>query len=120
MAAREPQGDGGVVRDHADREQRDAERARVQYRAAFDGAASEVTASVQGFERTVPIAELRWIPRCSSESLLTYLALSTLQNVSEGLVVYPKFIERRTAQEFPFMATKSIIVALVRRQAKGA
>ena len=40
--------------------------------------------------------------------------LTTLQNVSEGLVVYPKVIARRIAQELPFMATENIIVAIVK------
>ena len=40
--------------------------------------------------------------------------LTTLQNVSEGLVVYPKVIARRIAQELPFMATENIIMAIVK------
>lgn len=40
--------------------------------------------------------------------------LTTLQNVSEGLVVYPKVIARRIAQELPFMATENIIMAMVK------
>ncbi|KAF8750852.1 Adenylosuccinate lyase [Rhizoctonia solani] len=39
---------------------------------------------------------------------------STLQNVLEGLVVYPKVIERRISQELPFMATENIIMAIVK------
>lgn len=41
--------------------------------------------------------------------------LTTLQNVSEGLVVYPKVIARRIAQELPFMATENIIMAIVKK-----
>ena len=49
------------------------------------------------------------------EAFLTAdIVLSTLQNVSEGLVVYPKVIERRISQELPFMATENIIMALVK------
>jgi adenylosuccinate lyase len=40
--------------------------------------------------------------------------LTTLQNVTEGLVVYPRVIARRIAQELPFMATENIIMALVK------
>ena len=42
------------------------------------------------------------------------IVLTTLQNVSEGLVVYPKVIERRIRQELPFMATENIIMAVVK------
>ena len=49
------------------------------------------------------------------EAFLTAdIVLTTLQNVSEGLVVYPKVIARRIAQELPFMATENIIMALVK------
>lgn len=37
-----------------------------------------------------------------------------MQNVSEGLVVYPKVIERHIRQELPFMATENIIMAMVK------
>jgi adenylosuccinate lyase len=43
------------------------------------------------------------------------IVLSTLQNVSEGLVVYPKVIARRISQELPFMATENIIMAIVKK-----
>ena len=49
------------------------------------------------------------------EAFLTAdIVLTTLQNVSEGLVVYPKVIERRIRQELPFMATENIIMAVVK------
>ena len=49
------------------------------------------------------------------EAFLTAdIILTTLQNVSEGLVVYPKVIARRIAQELPFMVTENIIMALVK------
>lgn len=32
----------------------------------------------------------------------------------EGLVVYPRVIARRVAQELPFMATENLIMALVK------
>ena len=46
--------------------------------------------------------------------LTTDILLSTLQNISEGLVVYPAIIRRRINQELPFMATENIIMAMVK------
>lgn len=49
------------------------------------------------------------------EAFLTAdILLSTLQNISEGMVVYPKVIARRIGQELPFMATENIIMAIVK------
>lgn len=71
------------------------------------------TASVQWFERTLDDSANRRI--CLAEAFLTADAiLNTLQNISEGLVVYPKVIERRIRQELPFMATENIIMAMVK------
>lgn len=53
-----------------------------------------------------------------AEAFLTAdIILSTLQNISEGFVVYPKVIERRVKQELPFMATENIIMAMVKKGA---
>lgn len=50
------------------------------------------------------------------EAFLTAdIVLSTLQNISEGLVVYPKVIARRISQELPFMATENVIMAIVKK-----
>jgi adenylosuccinate lyase len=49
-----------------------------------------------------------------SAFLTADIILTTLQNISEGLVVYPKVIARRLAQELPFMATENIIMAIVK------
>ncbi|PNJ37539.1 ADSL isoform 8 [Pongo abelii] len=71
------------------------------------------TASVQWFERTLDDSANRRI--CLAEAFLTAdTLLNTLQNISEGLVVYPKVIERRIRQELPFMATENIIMAMVK------
>ncbi|XP_069763584.1 adenylosuccinate lyase isoform X2 [Narcine bancroftii] len=71
------------------------------------------TASVQWFERTLDDSANRRI--CLPESFLTAdVILSTLQNITEGLVVYPKVIERHIRQELPFMATENIIMAMVK------
>uniref|UniRef100_A0A8C8GAC6 Adenylosuccinate lyase n=1 Tax=Oncorhynchus tshawytscha TaxID=74940 RepID=A0A8C8GAC6_ONCTS len=71
------------------------------------------TASVQWLERTLDDSANRRISL--PESFLTAdIILSTLQNITEGLVVYPKVIERHIHQELPFMATENIIMAMVK------
>ncbi|XP_056379986.1 adenylosuccinate lyase [Hyla sarda] len=71
------------------------------------------TAAVQWFERTLDDSANRRV--CLAEAFLTAdIVLSTLQNVTEGLVVYPKVIERRIRQELPFMATENVIMAMVK------
>ncbi|OWF42471.1 adenylosuccinate lyase-like [Mizuhopecten yessoensis] len=71
-----------------------------------------MTASVQWMERTLDDSANRRV--CLPEAFLTAdIVLSTLQNISEGIVVYPKVIEKRVRQELPFMATEDIIIAMV-------
>lgn len=73
-----------------------------------------MTSSVQWFERTLDDSANRRITL--PEAFLTAdIVLKTLQNVSEGLVVYPKVIARRIAQELPFMATENLIMAIVKK-----
>lgn len=73
-----------------------------------------MTSSVQWFERTLDDSANRRITL--PEAFLTAdIVLTTLQNVSEGLVVYPKVIARRIGQELPFMATENIIMAVVKK-----
>ncbi|KAF8809847.1 Adenylosuccinate lyase [Phlegmacium glaucopus] len=75
---------------------------------------SLMTASVQWLERTLDDSANRRITL--PEAFLTAdIVLSTLQNISEGLVVYPKVIARRISQELPFMATENIIMAIVKK-----
>ncbi|KAG6861131.1 Phosphoribosylglycinamide formyltransferase [Termitomyces sp. Mi166 len=72
-----------------------------------------MTSSVQWFERTLDDSANRRITL--PEAFLTAdIVLSTLQNVSEGLVVYPKVIAKRISQELPFMATENVIMAMVK------
>ncbi|XP_048754650.2 adenylosuccinate lyase-like isoform X2 [Ostrea edulis] len=72
-----------------------------------------MTASVQWMERTLDDSANRRISL--PEAFLTAdIILSTLQNITEGLVVYPKVIERRINQELPFMATENVIMAMVK------
>ncbi|KAK7680766.1 Phosphoribosylglycinamide formyltransferase [Cerrena zonata] len=75
---------------------------------------SLMTASVQWFERTLDDSANRRVT--IPEAFLTAdIILTTLQNVSEGMVVYPKVIARRLAQELPFMATENLIMAIVKK-----
>ncbi|KAF5329443.1 hypothetical protein D9619_009163 [Psilocybe cf. subviscida] len=65
-----------------------------------------MTSSVQCANRRITLPEA---------FLTADIVLSTLQNISEGLVVYPKVIARRISQELPFMATENVIMALVKK-----
>jgi adenylosuccinate lyase len=50
------------------------------------------------------------------EAFLTAdIILTTLQNISEGLVVYPQVMARRISEELPFMATENVIMAVVKK-----
>jgi len=73
-----------------------------------------MTSSVQWFERTLDDSANRRVT-LPEAFLTTDIVLKTLQNVSEGLVVYPKVIERHILQELPFMATENLIMAMVKR-----
>ena len=41
--------------------------------------------------------------------------LSILQNIFEGMIVYPKVIESRINQELPFMCTENILMEMVEK-----
>lgn len=71
------------------------------------------TASVQWFERTLDDSANRRVS-IPEAFLTTDILLTLLQNISEGLVVYPAIIRRRINQELPFMATENIIMAMVK------
>lgn len=71
------------------------------------------TAATQWMERTLDDSANRRITL--AEAFLSADAvLMTLQNITEGLVVYPKVIERHVAQELPFMSTENVIMAMVK------
>ncbi|KAF6025274.1 ADSL [Bugula neritina] len=75
-----------------------------------------MTLSTQWMERTLDDSANRRV--CLAEAFLTAdIILSTLQNISEGFVVYPKVVERRVKQELPFMATENFIMAMVKHGA---
>ncbi|XP_078321020.1 adenylosuccinate lyase-like [Crassostrea virginica] len=72
-----------------------------------------MTAATQWMERTLDDSANRRISL--PEAFLTAdIILSTLLNVTDGMVVYPKVIERRINQELPFMATENVIMAMVK------
>ncbi|CAL8074270.1 unnamed protein product [Orchesella dallaii] len=72
------------------------------------------TSAVQWMERTLDDSANRRLTL--SEAFLTADAiLETLQNIFEGLVVYPEIIKRHINSELPFMATENVIMAMVKK-----
>ncbi|XP_064621752.1 adenylosuccinate lyase-like [Lineus longissimus] len=72
-----------------------------------------MTLSTQWMERTLDDSANRRV--CLPEAFLTAdILMNTLQNVSEGLVVYPKVIQKHIKQELPFIATENILMAVVK------
>ncbi|KAG5882893.1 hypothetical protein JTB14_013272 [Gonioctena quinquepunctata] len=82
--------------------------------ALFSNAAN--TLSVQWLERTLDDSANRRIT-LSEAFLSADAALMVLVNITQGLVVYPKVIERRMNQELPFMSAENIIMAMVKKEA---
>jgi adenylosuccinate lyase len=72
------------------------------------------TASNQWLERTLDDSANRRL--AIPESFLAVDAILLLvQDVSSGLVTYPRVIEQNLAQELPFMATETILMACVQK-----
>ena len=72
------------------------------------------TAATQWFERTLDDSANKRIS--IPESFLAIDAiLMIFKNVVDGLVVYPKMIERRIQAELPFMMTENILMEAVKR-----
>lgn len=69
----------------------------------------------QWFERTLDDSAIRRMD-LPQAFLLTDAILKLYLNITSGMVVYPKQIERHLRQELPFMATEKILMASV---AKG-
>ncbi|MFP6770591.1 MAG: adenylosuccinate lyase [Planctomycetaceae bacterium] len=71
------------------------------------------TAATQWMERTLDDSANRRLTL--PQSFLTIDAVLILyRNIVDGLVVYPRVIARRLAEELPFMATEEILMAGVR------
>lgn len=71
------------------------------------------THATQWMERTLDDSANRRI--CLAEAFLaTDVVLNTLQNISEGLVVYREVIAAHIRQELPFMATENVIMEMVK------
>jgi adenylosuccinate lyase len=68
----------------------------------------------QWFERTLDDSAIRRmdIPQAF---LLTDAILKLFLNITSGMVVYPKQIERHLRQELPFMATEKILMECVEK-----
>jgi len=72
-----------------------------------------MTQSVQWMERTLDDSANRRIS-LPEAFLCADTCLNILQNIIEGIVVYPKVIESRVQQELPFMATENILMEMVK------
>jgi len=72
------------------------------------------TASTQWLERTLDDSANRRLA-ISQAFLATDAVLQLLLNISHGLLVFPKVIERHLAAELPFMASEPILMEAVRR-----
>ncbi|MDR1964074.1 MAG: adenylosuccinate lyase [Planctomycetaceae bacterium] len=73
-----------------------------------------VTAATQWLERTLDDSANRRL--VLPQAFLALDAVLILyQNIAEGLVVYPKVIEKNLRSELPFMATENILMAAVER-----
>lgn len=71
------------------------------------------TAGGQWMERTLDDSANRRLS-IPEAFLSADVILTTLQNISEGLVVYPAVIQKHIAAELPFMATENVIMAMVK------
>lgn len=75
-----------------------------------------ITASAQWFERTLDDSANKRIS--IPEAFLAVDAILNLYlNISKGLVVYPKVIEKHLKEQLPFMATENILMDCVKHGA---
>lgn len=73
-----------------------------------------ITASTQWFERTLDDSANKRIS-LPEAFLAVDSILNIYNNISDGIVVYPKIIRRRILEELPFMATENILMEAVKR-----
>lgn len=73
-----------------------------------------MTASVQWLERTLDDSANRRLSIAES-FLATDAVLNLMLNVTDGMVVYEKIIERRLREFLPFLATENILMEAVKR-----
>ncbi|MDR2752739.1 MAG: adenylosuccinate lyase [Oscillospiraceae bacterium] len=73
-----------------------------------------MTAGAQWFERTLDDSANKRIA-VAEAFLATDAILELYLNVADGLVVYPKMIDKRLRSELPFMATENIMMDAVKR-----
>ncbi|HZK39858.1 MAG TPA: adenylosuccinate lyase, partial [Clostridia bacterium] len=73
-----------------------------------------VTAASQWFERTLDDSANKRIS-IAQTFLAADAVLELYFNVADGLVVYPKMIEKHLREELPFMATENIMMEAVKR-----
>lgn len=72
-----------------------------------------LTSATQWFERTLDDSANKRLS-VAEGFLATDGILDLCLNVADGLVVYPKVIEKRLQSELPFMATENILMAAVK------
>ncbi|HOQ01760.1 MAG TPA: adenylosuccinate lyase [Acetivibrio clariflavus] len=73
-----------------------------------------ITASTQWFERSLDDSANKRIS--IPEAFLAVDAILNIYiNIAEGMVVYPKVIEKHILEELPFMATENILMEAVKR-----
>lgn len=72
-----------------------------------------ITAATQWFERTLDDSANKRIS-VAEAFLATDAILEIYINVTDGLVVYPRMIEKRLMSELPFMATENIMMEAVK------
>ncbi|HBO46068.1 MAG TPA: adenylosuccinate lyase [Planctomycetaceae bacterium] len=73
---------------------------------------ADATAATQWFERTLDDSACRRL-NIPQAFLAVDAVLILYQNVTDGLVVYPRVIAANLAAELPFMATENILMAAV-------
>ena len=81
-----------------------------------------ITAATQWFERTLDDSRQQAHSALPEAFLAVDAILNLYLNVADGLVVYPKVIEKHLREELPFMATENIMMDAVQagRRPAGA